>query len=170
MQNLTKKAKASIALAIILWVAAFADMLFIFVMSSQDREQSRETSNSVVIFVAKTVDPQFSNYSPQKKAEIVGKYAHSVRKAAHFLLYAAMGFLSTTALWVYPNGKSLLKKSAKSLALCTLYAITDELHQATVPGRGPQVSDVFLDSAGALCGILLSIAIYKLVSQKSASL
>ena len=37
--------------------------------------------------------------------------------------------------------------------ITTAYAGTDELHQLFVPGRSGQVSDVLLDSAGALIGL-----------------
>lgn len=38
--------------------------------------------------------------------------------------------------------------------ICILYAISDEVHQLFVPGRGGQVRDVIIDSAGAIAGIL----------------
>ena len=34
-----------------------------------------------------------------------------------------------------------------------LYAISDEVHQLFVPGRGGQVKDIVIDSAGAIVGI-----------------
>ena len=40
---------------------------------------------------------------------------------------------------------------------CSLYAISDEVHQLFVPGRGAQVKDVFIDIAGAAVGIFLSL-------------
>ena len=38
--------------------------------------------------------------------------------------------------------------------IAALYAVTDEFHQLFVPGRSGQFSDVVLDSAGALAGLL----------------
>jgi VanZ family protein len=40
-----------------------------------------------------------------------------------------------------------------SLVFCVLYAISDEVHQLFVPGRGAQVTDVMIDSFGAFVGI-----------------
>lgn len=40
-------------------------------------------------------------------------------------------------------------------ALATFYAATDEVHQIFVPGRAGMVTDVLLDSAGALTGVLI---------------
>lgn len=42
--------------------------------------------------------------------------------------------------------------------IATAYAATDEVHQLFVPGRGGQVTDVLLDSAGALLGVWLYLA------------
>ena len=42
-----------------------------------------------------------------------------------------------------------------TLLICIIYAASDELHQAFVPGRGAHVSDVIIDSAGSALGILI---------------
>ncbi|HJA34824.1 MAG TPA: VanZ family protein [Candidatus Mediterraneibacter merdigallinarum] len=47
-----------------------------------------------------------------------------------------------------------------------LYAATDEVHQLFVPGRSGQISDVILDSAGALAGVLVLAAVRKLIKRK----
>ena len=39
--------------------------------------------------------------------------------------------------------------------IASAYAATDEIHQLFVPGRSGQVSDVLLDSAGVLAGLLV---------------
>ena len=44
-----------------------------------------------------------------------------------------------------------------------LYAISDEIHQAFIPGRGPLVSDVVIDFSGVMVGmciVLLIISFY----------
>jgi VanZ family protein len=46
-----------------------------------------------------------------------------------------------------------IKEVFIALIFCILYATSDEIHQAFVPGRGPQVKDVFIDSAGSFIGI-----------------
>ena len=38
--------------------------------------------------------------------------------------------------------------------ICVIYAVSDEVHQAFVPGRGPALKDVLIDSAGAFTGII----------------
>lgn len=62
-----------------------------------------------------------------------------------------------------------INRAIISLIIGILYAITDELHQFFIPGRGPLVSDVILDGIGVLVGILfglLLIQIYKNVALK----
>nr|MCR4673483.1 VanZ family protein [Lachnospiraceae bacterium] len=43
--------------------------------------------------------------------------------------------------------------------LCAIYAASDELHQTFVQGRSGQVSDVCLDSIGALVGVVIGLFI-----------
>jgi VanZ family protein len=45
-----------------------------------------------------------------------------------------------------------------TLALCALFACGDEFHQIFVPGRTPLVSDVLLDSCGAMFAGFLWLA------------
>jgi VanZ family protein len=50
------------------------------------------------------------------------------------------------------------KKISWMILICVLYAISDEIHQSFVPGRGPSIIDVFIDSTGAITGIILGKA------------
>jgi VanZ family protein len=42
-----------------------------------------------------------------------------------------------------------------TLLICVLYAISDETYQIFVPGRSAQLSDVLIDSVGAVAGIVM---------------
>jgi VanZ family protein len=46
-----------------------------------------------------------------------------------------------------------------ALGVCMLYAASDEVHQIFIPGRGAQVKDVLIDSAGAFVGIGIALAL-----------
>jgi len=46
-------------------------------------------------------------------------------------------------------------EAAIALACSAGYAITDEIHQAFVPGRQAQATDVLIDTLGAAIGLLL---------------
>ena len=69
-----------------------------------------------------------------------------IRKCAHFIEYAILGVFA---------GLSFEKEYFwKILVLCILVACCDETIQLFVEGRSGQISDVLLDSIGALTGIL----------------
>lgn len=66
-----------------------------------------------------------------------------LHKLGHITLYGLLGF----ALY-YASGK----RSWRSLLIVTIFALSDEMHQALVPGRSGRLGDVILDilSAGTL--------------------
>jgi VanZ family protein len=45
----------------------------------------------------------------------------------------------------------------------TGYAITDEIHQIFVPDRAFQLSDILVDSTGALIGVIASFIMLKII-------
>lgn len=53
------------------------------------------------------------------------------------------------------SGVNKNKNITFSLAICLAYAISDEINQLFVPGRGGEVKDDIIDSDGALVGILV---------------
>jgi VanZ family protein len=56
----------------------------------------------------------------------------------------------------YRKGQGSTGKFAfHALLFVFLYASSDEFHQSFVPGRGPAFSDVLIDTAGGLTGIIL---------------
>ena len=85
---------------------------------------------------------------------------HIVRKLAHFCEYALEGFLLLLCLWVY-SSRPLRHLSVPMLG-GVLTAMTAETIQLYTPGRSSQVTDVWLDSAGALAGILAALVLLAL--------
>ncbi|GAA4069041.1 hypothetical protein GCM10022410_13710 [Amphibacillus indicireducens] len=49
------------------------------------------------------------------------------------------------------------------MAICVLFAISDEVHQLFVPGRAGQVMDVVIDTTGAIAGISGYLGLEKLL-------
>ena len=78
-----------------------------------------------------------------------------VRKTAHFFMFCGLGFLALCTLRSY-YGKPHIRVYASAWLFCVFCAVCDEFHQLFVPGRGAQLSDVCLDSAGALVGVLFA--------------
>lgn len=75
------------------------------------------------------------------------------RKAAHITEYAVLGLLMMRALRLSLRRLPPGALWGMAWLLATLYAATDEYHQVFVPGRTPKVTDVMLDSVGALVGV-----------------
>ena len=75
-----------------------------------------------------------------------------VAKLGHLTIFGVLALL----LWRALAGTTRLRHpSPWALALTVLYAITDELHQAFVPGRNASILDVGIDAAGAMIAIAI---------------
>lgn len=85
-----------------------------------------------------------------------------MRKSAHFIAYLILGFLVSHAMKNEASTGSFWKRRGASLLLCVAYAISDEVHQIFVPGRGPLLKDVLIDASGAALGIILYLGASKL--------
>jgi len=66
----------------------------------------------------------------------------------HLTEYAVLGALVVAAQRTRDAKRALLV----ALAACALYGVSDEVHQAFVPMRTPDVLDVLTDVAGAAVG------------------
>ncbi len=74
---------------------------------------------------------------------------------AHLALYGALALLLSWALATAGGGRSgpAWALATVVFGLTVLYGVTDELHQAFVPGRQASQSDLAIDAAGAGLGI-----------------
>jgi VanZ like family len=70
-----------------------------------------------------------------------------LRKLAHAAEYAVLGLLLLRAT----------ERPLVSFALATLFSITDEIHQAFVPGRHASPLDVAIDATGVAIGLALAV-------------
>ena len=74
-----------------------------------------------------------------------------IRKLAHLTEYAILSYLWFTALNQGRQGWSP-KRALLALTLSILYAASDEYHQAFISSRSSSLTDVGIDSIGALMG------------------
>lgn len=142
---MTNKRKTYI---IISWLLVFACMVFIFWMSGFNATESSGMSDSIIKKILKIFGEEFSSFV--------------VRKAAHifeFFLLAATLFNAIYSSWG--------KKQTPFFAFggTVLYAVTDEIHQLFVEGRACRIFDVFVDSIGALAGVVFAIIILKIITK-----
>jgi len=75
-------------------------------------------------------------------------------KVAHMIEFGLLGYLTTRAFDRQWNGNRR-RAIIVALALCTVYAVTDELHQLRVPGRFAEGNDVAADVLGVLLAQVL---------------
>ncbi|HMC27935.1 MAG TPA: VanZ family protein [Verrucomicrobiae bacterium] len=123
----------------------------------------------VVIFSASTaafsarhtsriIGPILRWFKPDVTDETISRVQFIFRKGGHLSEYAVLGALFWN-VWRKPVRSDprswRWSEAAIALAFSALYAISDEIHQAFVPGRQAQVSDVLIDTAGAAIGLVL---------------
>lgn len=123
---------------IISWALVSAVMIFIFLMSSADGEESSEISDALLLKITEITGIEISSFF--------------LRKAAHFSEFAMLSFLLTNAVFATFNNK---KAGIIAFPCTCLYAVTDELHQLFSDGRACSVRDMLIDSAGALLGAVI---------------
>ena len=141
-------------MAVILW------MVLIFNLSSQVAEESNQLSTGITEIIVKTIE----RVVPQAEFDM-GSFNHIVRKNAHFFAYLVLGVLVMNAL--KKNRACGFQSVLSALAICVFYAVSDEVHQLFVPGRGGQVKDVIIDSFGASIGLAIYLLGGKLFERKS---
>ena len=158
--------------ALVLWCA------FIFYMSARVAQDSDALSLGFAGRFLHLVVPGFSDMSTADQLALTKSINHPVRKLAHFTEYLVLGTLAINALRLHvgssernpEDGANASSRNllipALSWAFCVLYAASDEFHQLFVPGRAGLVTDVCIDSAGALLGILIFLALLQLISHR----
>ena len=86
---------------------------------------------------------------------------HTIRKLAHFAEYCLEGLLLTLCLRVYT--RRFVRHISWPLLGGLLTAVTDETIQRYVAGRSSQVTDVWIDFAGVVAGMLVSLVLLLIV-------
>ena len=130
----------------VLWVLVIICMGIIFSLSAQVANDSQELSDS---FIRKI----FETFCITIESDLI-------RSIAHCLEFMGLSVLIFNAVYV-----TWALKITPIIAFfgTVLYAITDEIHQIFVPGRAFQISDILVDSTGALIGVIASFVILKTI-------
>ncbi len=87
-----------------------------------------------------------------------------VRKLAHFIEYALLGF--HLALFPYCFLRAQKREYLLCLSIGAFVALTDEGLQALVPGRNASFIDVLLDFLGVIFGFLLVFVVFWIASRR----
>ncbi len=135
-----------------LWLALLGLSILIFGFSGQNAAESTDVSQGLLAKIFGCF-PGFHGLSKEQQLELLIQYDKPIRKTAHFLIYALLGFLAACQSQLYDMYG--LRQTRVVVPATFLYACSDELHQRFVPGRSGQWSDVFLDTVGAVTGYLI---------------
>ena len=143
-----------IAARVIFTFALIACIVFIFSNSMQIGDVSETASGRVLLLMKKV----FTRLGMPGAANHLTD--HIVRKLAHFCEYMLEGFLLMLCMRVYT--RNYIWHISVPLLGGVLTALVDETIQIYSPGRSSQVTDVWLDSAGVLAGILAALVLMAL--------
>ena len=75
-------------------------------------------------------------------------------KSLHLGGYALLGALMVRMLKRELPGQSPWKSIVLAVVVSTFYGVSDELHQALVPGRSADVMDIVADLTGSILGAI----------------
>ncbi len=84
---------------------------------------------------------------------------------AHFTVYAVLGALLFLAL---AREQGAVRAACLAVVISSAYGVTDEVHQAFVPGRVPDVVDWGLDTLGAGVGAFTSLGVHRYLQRRRA--
>lgn len=145
-------------------VLAIVWMCMIFAFSAQDKEESGAVSESFTFHMVSSTRTFFHlDLSDARVKEIADTIEGLVRKAAHMAEYGTLSVL--LYIWIGQWEMSFLRRSGTAFFATTVYAATDEIHQLFVVGRAGRFSDVVIDSAGALLGVLAFAVLVRIVKR-----
>ena len=143
-------------------------MFLIGSFSAQSGRESGSLSRAVadkVISVQEYITGE--TYSRQEREARIEALQFPVRKLAHMSEYGVLAILIAFHFGTYlfaagrPGRRLFLAWFAAAV-----YAAADEIHQLFVPGRSGQFTDVCIDAAGALLGVLVFWGIVVLLERK----
>jgi len=89
---------------------------------------------------------------PSDKIPYYGGYDYVLKKGGHALGY---GLLGLSYYYALPRSLSRLYRWILALIMAVLFALSDEYHQSFVQGRSSSISDVGIDTLGAVIALFL---------------
>ncbi|MGE6229098.1 VanZ family protein [Paenibacillus chitinolyticus] len=155
------------------FLLVLAWMSFMFYLSSQPY-QKQSLKPLLREYIS---EPQFKKAAPAgsfqygrsvvsvKRLGTYGYVEFFIRKTAHVVEYAILALLAGYWLGSFRSLNSR-KRAGIMLAICVVFAVTDEWHQKFTSQRTSMPEDVILDTCGALLGTAMYYFFLKIL-QKS---
>ncbi|ADQ47161.1 VanZ family protein [Caldicellulosiruptor kronotskyensis 2002] len=133
------------------WALVFVWMTVIFCFSAQEGAISHQKSFSIAIFAEKFIEfftgKDLINSHNRKNFELF------IRKLAHVTEYFILSMLFYKAF--FECNRNSKKSFILTFIFSVAYAISDEVHQIFVSGRGPSAVDVMIDTIGIISYLLI---------------
>lgn len=147
------------------WVPAVVVMGAIFGFSAQAADVSTEMSDGVTRLLLRMAEAAgLMKLSPERVYGLCVILSTPVRKCAHVTEFAVLHLTFLHGFYQWGSrGKGWL---SRALLATVLYACTDEFHQLFVPGRAGKLTDVMIDSIGA---VLITGILWFTMIRKSAT-
>ncbi len=139
-------------------------MAVIFWFSAQESQASSELSGGFIEKLLSALWTGFDELDPGSQTALVDSLQSLVRKCAHAGVYGVLGILVFCFMSTFSISPG--RRFVVVLALCAMYAASDEIHQYFVPGRSCEMRDVAIDSLGSLAGATLCHLIYYVNKKK----
>lgn len=128
------------------WILVAVCMGIIFSLSAQNGEESSDLSGSFMMAILEWL-----------KLDIDEGFLRTCAHCLEFMGLSLLIFNATYSTWETKFTPLI------AFAETVFYAITDEIHQIFVPDRAFQLSDILVDSTGALIGVAVSFIILKII-------
>ena len=140
---MTKARKIYVSIS---WILVAVCMGIIFLLSAQTAKESSGLSGSFIQTILQWLGVEIEQ-------EVIRTCAHCLE----FMGLSLLIFNATYSTWETKFTPLI------AFAGTVFYALTDEIHQIFVPGRAFQISDILVDSTGALIGVIASFVILKII-------
>jgi len=156
-----RKQAFTIGISILIAIQYIVILRFSYTTGEISSRQSVVVSAYIINFIEETLSVDLDLDETQFR-----QFVKFVRKAAHFIFYALLGFFIYSLALVWR--KSSFKPAFYSFLAVVILASIDEFTQYFIPGRAALVSDVVLDSAGCIFGMIIVRLMYNIYVSRKA--
>lgn len=130
----------------------------IFRFSSENADESTNTASAMVSPVIQQLEESRENHYVSLPEYY--KISEFIRDIGHFIEFGILSVFVYLLIGLHVKRVEII-----TFGICALYAISDEIHQIFVAGRGISIVDWVIDCAGASIGIFLLCLITKYIKR-----
>lgn len=141
----------------------------IYYFSAMPAKQSSGASGGFVTKLIRFFLPDFQSLPAGQQKEIRHTVSLLVRKTAHILEFAALGFSLRAHLGALGRYRSIRRPWLRAWFIGAACAAADELHQMFVPGRAARLYDVGVDAVGVILGVLFYLLCRRILTRRRRS-